>query len=149
MPWRCIGGIEVYVQSFLILATDGGEWTWLHILLHCICGCSQRYKRWYFHWKWLCVKTIPWHSLLSRSSAVLRLMRCPAKHHLFIEHALHRLVMQCVLTATGNVSSSFCPLSSKLAHVVNTFWYVFGKCLVQNLIGISANFTEFLVRFHT
>lgn len=149
MPWRCIGGIEVYVHSFLILATDRNEWTWLHILLHSMCRCSKRYKGWYFHWKWLCVKTVSWHNLLSRSSATLHLMRRPAQLHLFIERALHRLFMQCVLTATVNISSSFCPLPSKTAHVVNTFWCVFGKCVVQNLVGISASLTEFLVRFHT
>jgi hypothetical protein len=58
MPWRCIEGIEVYVHSFIILAAHGGELTWLCILLHCTCGCSKRYKSWYFHWKWLCVKTV-------------------------------------------------------------------------------------------
>jgi hypothetical protein len=90
---------------------------------------------------------ISWHSLLSRSSVTLHLVRRPAQHHLFIEHALHRLFVLCVLTATVSVSSSLCPLASKMAHTVDTFWCVFRKCLVRNLVGISASLTEFLVLF--
>jgi hypothetical protein len=97
----------------------------------------------------LCENFISRHSLFSRYSATQHLMGCPAQHHLFIECALHKLLMQCIFTATVNFLSSFCPLSSKMTHVVNAFWCIFRKCLVLNLVGIYASLTEFLVRFHT
>ena len=79
----------------------------------------------------VCENCISWHSLLSRSSATLHLiMGRPAQHHLFIEHALHRLFMQCGLTATISVLSSLCSLSNKMSHMINTFW-----CVIQEVLG--------------
>lgn len=100
----------------------------------------------------VCENCISWHSLLSRSSATLHLVRRPAQRHLFIECALHRLFMLCALTATVSVSSSLCSLSSKMAHTVNTSWCVFRKCLVQNwdicqLYWVFVAFSQFLQPF--